>query len=275
MTPVLSSFARALYSQLHIRMLLLTILPFVIALVLWGGLLWLVLQPLIDLLQGWFSSYDLFHSAGELLESMGLGAVKTILVPLMAMWLLLPLMILTALLLTGVMAMPAIARHVGRRSFPQLEQRHGGSLWGGLWVSVSSFAAFIVVWLLTLPLNLIPVFALCVQPLLWGWLAYRVMAYDALADYADANERRTILQKRRWSLLTIGVATGALGTAPGLLWLGGVMSVIFFPILAAVAIWLYLLIFVFSGLWFQHYCLAELAALRAAAPAPIDLNERI
>ena len=57
---------------------------------------------------------------------------------------------------------------------------------------------------------------------------------------------------------------------PGLLWLGGVMSVIFFPVLAALAIWMYLLIFVFSGLWFQHYCLEALARLRSTISASTD-----
>ena len=117
-----------------------------------------------------------------------------------------------------------------------------------------------------------------IQPLLWGWLASRVMSYDALAHHADEEERKKILLDHRMPLLFIGIATGVMGALPGLMWLGGVMSVIFFPILAAVAIWMYLLIFVFSGLWFQHYCLAALAKLRgastldAASPRIIDLN---
>ena len=176
----------------------------------------------------------------------------------------------TALVLVGSMAMPAIARHVGQRLYPQLEMRHGGSFAGSLWVSLSAFVVFIIAWLLTLPLNLIPLFALFVQPLLWGWLASRVMSYDALPDYADKEERKQIMARHRWPLLAIGIVTGSLGAAPGLLWLGGVMSVIFFPILAAVSIWLYLLVFVFSGLWFQHYCLEALAQLRAAPLAPAD-----
>jgi len=49
---------------------------------------------------------------------------------------------------------------------------------------------------------------------------------------------------------------------PGMLWMGGVMSVVFFPFLAGFAIWLYVLIFIFTGLWFQYYCLEALAALR-------------
>jgi len=274
MNAVLTSFVRALLSQLHIRMLLLTVMPFVLALGLWGLLLWAGLQPLIDALQRGFADYSLFHAAGNLLESFGLGAIKTLLVPLLAMWLLLPFMILTALLLVGLLAMPVIARHLGQRTYAQLAHRHGGSLMGSVWVSLSSFFVFLLVWLITLPLNLIPAFAFVVQPLLWGWLACRVMAYDALADYADAEERREILRSRRWPLLMIGVATGVLGAVPGLVWLGGVASVIFFPILAAMAIWLYLLVFVFSGLWFQHYCLAELARHRALSQRIIELNER-
>ncbi len=263
MTPVFVSFFRALVSQLHIRMLLLTILPFIVAVALWGVALWQGLQPLIDQLHAWFADYGLFHAAGEMLDSIGLNSVRAILVPLLAMWLLLPFMIVTALVLVGSMAMPAIARHVGQRLYPQLEMRHGGSFAGSLWVSLSAFVVFIIAWLLTLPLNLIPLFALFVQPLLWGWLASRVMVYDALADYADKEERKQIMARHRWPLLAIGIVTGSLGAAPGLLWLGGVMSVIFFPILAAVAVWLYLLVFVFSGLWFQHYCLDALARLRS------------
>ena len=123
MNLVLSSLVRAIASQLHGRMLLLTFLPFALAIVLWGGLLWLGLQPLIDMLHGWFADYSLFRSTGELLDKFGLTHLKTILVPLLAMWLLLPLMILTALGLVGLIAMPAIARHVGARFYPQLLQQ--------------------------------------------------------------------------------------------------------------------------------------------------------
>lgn len=263
MNSLATSLYRALMAQLHPRMLLLTVLPFVIAVVLWGTALWFGLQPLIDHLHGWFAEYDLFRSAGTMLDSIGLSAVRALLVPLLAMWLLLPFMIVTALVLVGSIVMPVIARHVGQRHYPQLHRRQGGSLAGSLWVSLSSFAGFIVFWLLTLPLNLVPLFALFVQPLLWGWLAHRVMSYDALADYADRDERRAIVHRERWPLLAIGIVTGSLGAAPGLLWLGGVASVIFFPLLAAVAIWLYLLVFVFSGLWFQYYCLDALARLRS------------
>lgn len=270
MTPLFKTFFRALLSQMHPRMLLMTVLPFVLALALWGLALWQGLQPLIDQLHAWFSDYGLFRQSGEMLDSLGLSSLRTLLVPLIAMWLLLPFMIVTALLLVGVLAMPAIGNHVSRHYYPQLERRHGGSFAGSLWVSLSSFFVFLLAWLVTLPLNLIPLFALIVQPLLWGWLTCRVMAYDALSDFADQEELHAIRSSQRFPLLVIGVVTGSLGAAPGLLWLGGVMSVIFFPALAAVAIWLYLLIFVFSGLWFQHYCLDALVRRRSIFTTSID-----
>jgi hypothetical protein len=33
------------------------------------------------------------------------------------------------------------------------------------------------------------------------------------------------------------------------------------------SIWLYLIIFIFTGLWFQYYCLQALAELRGAQAA--------
>lgn len=273
MRSVMISFGRALLSQLHFRMLLLTVLPFVISLAIWSVLLWLGLQPTIDWLQAYFTDNGAFGTAGRILGWFGLGALKTVLVPLLAMWMLLPLMILTALLFVGTMAMPIIVRHVASRRYPELEWRRGGSIWGSVWVALSSFVVFVALWLLTLPLSLFPPLAFVVHPVLWGWLTYRVMAYDALAEHAGTHEYQNIVRLHRWPLLTIGAITGAMGAAPSLLWLGGALSVIFFPLLAAGAIWLYVLVFVFSGLWFQHYCLDALASFRGGSAAQTALND--
>lgn len=260
--PLLISFSRAVLSQLHFRMLMLTVLPFILSVAIWGVLLWIWLQPVIDWLHVYFVENDGFVIAGEALGWFGLGAIKTVIVPMIAMWVLLPLMIFTALIFVGTMAMPAIVKHVGRRYYPDLEQRHGGTFLGSLWIGISSFVVFVVLWLITLPLALVPPLTFVIQPALWGWLTYRVMAYDALAEHASTEERLALLRKHRWPLFLIGVITGSMGAAPTVLWLGGALSVIFFPILAAGAIWLYVLVFVFTGLWFQHYCMEALAAQR-------------
>jgi hypothetical protein len=267
---ILVALGRAVISQLHFRMLLLTVLPFVASVVLWGGLLYVGLQPTIDWLQAYFADNNGFRIAGNVLEWFGLGNWRTVVVPFIAMWVLLPLMILTALVFVGIMAMPAIVRHVGGRQYPELEKRYGGTLLGSLWTALWSFTVFAVLWLVTLPLSLVPPLTFIVQPVLWGWLTYHVMAYDALQDHAGPDEYRAFMRKHRWPLLLIGAITGAMGAAPTLLWLGGALSVIFFPFLAAGAIWLYVVVFVFTGLWFTHYSLAALRQDRLQAPAIID-----
>src|SRR5471032_311594 len=268
MRAVLNAYGRALLSQLHGKMLMLSVQPFLLSVALWAALLYLGLQPLIDALQAQFVRHDGYAYSSSLLSALGLGMLKTVVVPLIAMLLLLPLMILTALIFIGIAAMPVIGRHVGRRHYPQLEQLHGGSLLGSAGTALAGMGIFILLWLLTLPLYAFPPLALVVQALLWGWLTCRVMVYDALADYASADERRAILQQHRWRLLVIGVVSGAAGAVPGMLWLGGTaLQVVLFPFLAAASIWLYVLIFIFTGLWFAYYCLEALARLRAAAVA--------
>ncbi|MFD2273159.1 hypothetical protein ACFS07_24160 [Undibacterium arcticum] len=88
-----------------------------LSLTIWGVALWLGLQPLIDSLQSWFVEHDGFKISGHLLSMFGLAAIKTVIVPLIAMWMLLPLMILTALVFIGIVAMPVIGRHASARHF--------------------------------------------------------------------------------------------------------------------------------------------------------------
>ncbi|HEY8026471.1 MAG TPA: EI24 domain-containing protein [Burkholderiaceae bacterium] len=262
MKALLFSFGRAVASQMHPRMLLLTLLPFGCATLLWGFLLWLGLQPLIDIIGRYFAQHDTFAVSGKWLAFMGLAALKTLIVPLIAMWLLLPLMLVTALIFVGLMAMPAIVRHVGRHYHPALERRHGGNLLTLLWVTVSSLSIFVILWIVTLPLCALPVVGFAIQPLLWGWLTCRLIASEVLAVYADKAECVELMRKHRWHLLAIGTLCGAMGVAPSLLWMGGVAAVVLFPFFAALSIWLYVLVFTFSGLWFAHYGLTAITAYR-------------
>lgn len=262
MRLVLTSFSRALLSQLHLKMLLLTVLPFLASVLIWGALLWYGLQPSIDWLQAFFTERDIFRSVSGTLEWLGLDTIKTLLVPILALWVLLPLMVLTALIFVGTLAMPVIVRHVSARHHPQLEKRQGGSLWGSLWISGISFLVFILLWIATLPLTVVPPFTFLIQPALWGWLTYRVMTYDALAEHATDEERKEVMRQHRWRLWLIGAVGGTLGAAPTLLWLGGAFVVVLFPLMAGLSIWLYVLVFVFTGLWFEHYCLEALSLYR-------------
>src|ERR1035437_9877015 len=244
MRSVSIAFARALLSQLHFRMLLLTLIPFVLSLLIWGLVLYLALTPMIESIRDYFVAYDGFKTSGSVLAWAGLSAINTVLGPLIAMWMLLPLVILTTLIFVATIAMPLIARHVGRRHFPGLEARKGGGFMDSLWRSASAFFVFAILWIATLPLSAIPGAALVIHALLLGWFTCRVLAYDALAEYADAQEIDAILRIHRWPLLVIGIIAGALGAVPTLVWLGGVWIMFLLPLLALLSIWLYVLVFI-------------------------------
>jgi hypothetical protein len=141
--------------------------------------------------------------------------------------------------------------------------RRGGSFAGSLAHSLWTTFVCLVVLVITLPLWLIPPFFALIPPLLWGWLTYRVMTYDALALHASSDERRILVRRHRLPLLLIGVASGLLGSLPTLLWASSVWLIVLFPVMTAATIWIYAFILVFSALWFGYYCLRALQRLRA------------
>lgn len=271
MRLVAASFGRALVAQLHIKMLLLTIVPFLASVTIWGVILWWKLQTIIDWLYVYFIENNGFDITNGVLGWFNMGALKTVVVPIIAMWAFLPLMMVTTLLFVALLVIPVISRHVGRRHFAHLEKKRGGTLAGSLKTAFGCFAVFALAWIVTLPLTFVPPLAMILHPLLLGWLTYRVMVYDVLSEFATPEEFTFLLRKHRVGLLAIGTAAGLLGAAPTLVWLGGVLTMLFFPLLAAFAIWLYVLVFIFSGLWFQYYCLEALARQRAVTDNKADI----
>lgn len=261
---ILQSWWRAFLTQWHPKILLLGLLPGLLAMCLWGVLLYFSLNWITDTLQQWFTEHDLFKSSATWLSWVGAVALKTLIVPILAMWGLLPVMALSMLIFIGVIAMPGVARHVGLRHFPHLEKKRGGSVLGSVGVGLASSIQFCLLWLLSLPLCLIPLMALVIHPLLLGWLSYRVMTYDALAEYASIEELRTLRREKRGPLILIGCIAALVGGLPSTILLhGGALAL---PFLASVAIWLYAWIFIFTGLWFEYYCLQELQHLRTREP---------
>ncbi len=264
MRKVLKSYGRAFLMQFSFRMVMLSMLPSLLALGVWAVLLYFSLQSLIDFLQQNFVNTASYQRVGTILTFLGLFALKAFIIPLTAMWLLLPVMLATALLFVAGLAMPVISRFISRKYFPALEKKHGAGWWRSSGFALRSLLFFLCAWLCSLPLSLFLNFGLLFQPVLIGWFTYRVMAYDALAAHASAEERKSIMKQHRWQLWSVGIITGLLSTLPGMIWLGGVLWIVVLPLFAAIAIWLYVLVFMFSGIWFQLFCLDTLQHLRDA-----------
>lgn len=266
MSDILKSFMRALVGQLHPRMLMLTVLPFVLATALWGGLLLWGWDPIMSAARGTLETSSLTGWIYAALDWTGLGSLRAVVAPLFVIALMIPMVIASMLLFISVCSVPAVVRHLDR-SYPDLSRARGGSLLGSAVHAIGSTIAFLLLALVTLPLWLIPPFFALIPPLLWGWLTYRVMTYDALSEHATAEERKTVMKRHRMPLLTIGVVVGLLGSAPTLIWVSSAAIIFLFPFVLVGALWLYVLIFIFSALWFGHYCLSALTQLRAERAA--------
>jgi hypothetical protein len=265
MKDVFESWWRALLHCVHPRVLLWSLLPLAVAGALVAGLGWAFWEPAVAAVRAWLEQWSLVTALLQWLDTIGAPGLRTVLAPLIVVVLTVPAMVVVALLLVAWLMTPALAAFVAKRRFPELERRGGASAWWqGLAWSLGCTAVALFALLATLPLWLVPPLALVLPPLIWGWLAARVFAFDTLAAHATVGERRLLMHGSRWPLLGIGVATGLLGSAPSLLWAAGALSFVFAPVLAVVAVWAYTLMFAFAALWFAHFTLARLARLREA-----------
>lgn len=268
MNLVFDAFWRALAYCLHPRVIALSFLPLVVMVAASFALGYWFWEGAVAAVAAWFEANEVLTLFLNWLDSMGAGAMRAVFAPLVVLFLATPVIVVASLLLVGFLMTPAMVTLVAERRFGALERKQGGTWWGSLLWSLGSSAMALLALLASLPLWLIPPLIMVLPPLIWGWLTYRVFAYDALALHASPQERRQVFTKHRHALLLIGVLSGFLATLPSLLWASGAMFVAMAPILVPLAIWIYALVFAFSALWFTHYSLAALVRLRQA---PLDV----
>ena len=242
MNQVARSLFFALGNLLHPRMLWLMLWPVLIALVLWGTVVlvfWTQIAVwLAGLIHQWLTT-GWFAIQWEV-QDMALIAAKAMIVLLLV-----PLIQLTALLILSSFGMPAMVAHVAARSYPELEQRRGGSLAGSLWNGLVALAGMVALFVVSVPLWLFPPLWPVIPLAIVGWVNQRVLRYDALAEHAAAAEMRQVFTGRRGTLYVLGVVLALLAYVP---FVGFFAPVLF-------------------GLSFIHYLLA---ALKVHREPPIE-----
>jgi hypothetical protein len=150
---------------------------------------------------------------------------------------------LTAILLAAILILPLLLNHVAASEYPELARMGKDSVVAATWNSLSAALLFMVGWLLTLPLWLVPGLGL-VLPLFWmAWLNRRTFAYDALAVHASDGEWQLLRKQHAAPLLMLGITLALLAHLP----LIGLLA----PTLAALA--------------YIHYTLEALRQLRQGA----------
>jgi hypothetical protein len=234
---ILEALARAFASLLHPRMLWLMVWPMFVALVIWLTLALLYWGQALD----WMDVH--LHQSALYDWTVSIWPFR--LIASWTGWLLLllafvPLVLITAVLIIGVVAMPAMVDHVGEREYPTLARRKGGTLGGSLWNALVASFVLVLLCLVTLPLWLVPLFWPVLPVVLLGYLNQRVYRYDALAEHGTSAEMDSLVRRYRGELFGLGIVVALLGHVP-------VIG---------------LLMPVYGGLAFIHYALDRLGELR-------------
>ena len=121
---------------------------------------------------------------------------------------------LTAMLLAAIFIVPLLVNEIGAREYPDVARMGEDSVVASTGNSLIAATGFLVGWIGTLPLWLIPGMAL-VLPIYWlAWLNRRTFAYDALAAHATRSEWKTLFEKHRGNMLLLGVLLGLLAHVP-------------------------------------------------------------
>ena len=235
MTTLFDSLARALRDLFSLRVLWVVIWPMLVALLLWmtlGIAFWSTFSGWLEYgldtigIQVWLSELEPVWIAN------GIQA-------LLHLMLFVPLVMLSALVLTALFAMPTLIRVVAERDYPLLKRENGGGLVGSVWNAVIAIIVFIALWVVSLPLWLIGV-GILIPFVAAAYLNQRLFRYDAIAEHATPGEMATLFKHERGGWWGLGLLTGLIQFVPVLNLFG--------PVIAALA--------------FIHYGLARLKQQR-------------
>ena len=239
MKNVFSALIAALKSQFHPRMLALVLWPALSAIFLWGGLALFFWSDWVRMAAQWLQQTP----AEQWLMHGFLAAASGYFISLVLLMLLLPLIYVTALVITAVFAMPAMVEHVASHHYPHLQRKHGGTFTGSVINSLKAVFIYLLLWLLTLPLWLFTLFAGILPIILAAYLNQRLFRYDALAEHASAVEYQQVLEQSSGQMYVLGALAGLLQYIPLL----NIFSAIYI------------------GLAYTHLCLANLDRIRSNA----------
>lgn len=273
MRVLVGSFWRALAYCFTPRVVLLSLLPLVLMIGATLTLAFLYWDQAVANVMGSLEQWELVSFVLGWFDSVGLGGLRSMFAPLIVLAMATPVIVVGALLLVALFMTPSMVGLVAQRRFPHLERRHGANLWASAGWSLWSGLLALLALLVSMPFWLVPPLALVVPPLIWGWLGYRVYAFDALAEHASREERDRLLRQHRPVLLVMGVVTGYLGAAPSLVWASGALFISLAPLLVPLAIWIYAFVFAFASLWFAHYLLEKLHRMRQQTTMSVAVPE--
>lgn len=218
--------------------------PAVVSLVLWIVLALRGLSVMVEWLLG--------HQPMTLLIAWGVAWLATLLAYMGAWMAIFACAYLTASLLAAIFIMPLLLKHLAETDYRDVAPMGKDSFVAAAVNSVGASILFVIGWLLTLPLWIVPGLSLVLPLLLMAWYNRRTFAYDALSMHATADEWEQLRPQTKGPMFMLGLTMALLAHVPLL----GLLV----PALAALS--------------FVHYGLEALRRSRGGAIVSIE-GERI
>lgn len=121
---------------------------------------------------------------------------------------------LSASLLAAIVIMPLMLKHLSATEYRDVAAMGKDSFVAAAANSVLASLLFVIGWLVTIPLWLIPGFSLLMPLLLMGWLNRRTFAYDALSMHATEVEWQSLRGQHKGPMFMLGLIMALLAHIP-------------------------------------------------------------
>jgi len=206
MTDILLALQRTFADLKHGRIWLYVLTPALFSLLLVVALAFWALHVVVQQLLGcppmtWLTAWGLLWLAVFLANLGGWMAILAI------AW-------LGAVLVASVAIMPLMLKFLAEGEYRDLAPMGKDSFVAGAANSVLASLIFVVAWLLTIPLWLIPGGSLLIPLLLMAWLNRRTFIWDALSMHATDSEWAALRKRHKGSLFLLGLVMAALVHIP-------------------------------------------------------------
>lgn len=210
LSPI-SALSKALVSQFHPKMLAAVLMPFGVMVLSFILLLLVAWGPL----DNWFiNSANKWSWFANMMELWGMATVSGWLSALIAFVALIAISVVIGLSVAAVVVTPLAVSLLGKTDYQDLEKRGKFIDSRSILNAVKVGVIFVVGWILTLPLWLLP-FASIILGVFWTAYAFSQIAkVDAITEHASLAERAFILKKYNKGFWTIGLVCGVLCLIP-------------------------------------------------------------
>ncbi|PKO94660.1 MAG: hypothetical protein CVU16_01500 [Betaproteobacteria bacterium HGW-Betaproteobacteria-10] len=206
MADVVLALMRSFASLRRGRIWLYVLVPALFSLVLWVALAFWGLGLLVEWLLG--------NPPMTLLIGWGVAWLATVLAYTGAWMAIFAGAYLTTSLLAAIVIMPLMLKQLAETDYRDVAPMGQDSFTAAAVNSIFATILFIVGWLLTLPLWIIPGLSLILPLLLMAWLNRRTFAYDALSMHATDNEWNTLRGEQKTPMFMLGLTMALFAHVP-------------------------------------------------------------